>query len=500
MLRYFKYYIAIIGILVITLTISSFIPKAEVVSHTLDVNNPEVFNTKNKINEPTTKYLITHKTSKPTTRRTTTTTTRKTTTRRTTTTRANTTYTTTTSRTTTTVRPITTRRVTTTVRPTTTRVIQTTNPINKLKGLSYTTAVNNNYISKSEYNYQISGNLKTSIETQMKRKLDYSKDRFYLVNNSKVGIYTGNTYIYNSYTRDVYLVTQTTKKERATWYSRGSKTVVQSIDNNQTVQKEFFDAMEYYGITEIYYYINPNKLVGNTTVRTFVKNAYNRNIKVYLLGGATDWLYPASYQEAIYNMFDNVVKYNNQVNYDERIAGVSYDNEVWNNKNYDWKHTNSVRNQHIHFIETAQKYADSKNLSVSFCLPYWIVQYDYSDESHKTYNMYDKITKITNNTIIMAYRDTKDSVMKLVFYLQPEAPNSLVNIATNNDNKITIALETDYSTEGKHVSLYEEEMARTGASLNVINEIENSLYVYNRRTSYALHHAVNLYEYYKKRN
>ena len=53
------------------------------------------------------------------------------------------------------------------------------NPLEQLVGMSYADAVKNGYISRSEYNYQISGNLKSTIETQMERPLDYSIDRFW---------------------------------------------------------------------------------------------------------------------------------------------------------------------------------------------------------------------------------------------------------------------------------------------------------------------------------
>ena len=66
------------------------------------------------------------------------------------------------------------------------------NPLEQLVGMSYADAVKNGYISRSEYNYQISGNLKSTIETQMERPLDYSIDRFYLVSNETLGL-TGDT-------------------------------------------------------------------------------------------------------------------------------------------------------------------------------------------------------------------------------------------------------------------------------------------------------------------
>ena len=103
---------------------------------------------------------------------------------------------------------------------------------------------------------------------------------------------------------------------------------------------------------------------------------------------------------------------------DARIAGVSYDAEVWTNSEYNWKNNDSTRYQQIQFIKTAQQYADSKKLSVSYCLPFWITRYNYTDADGTTKNIYDSITQISNNTILMAYRDSASAVEKLVAQVQ----------------------------------------------------------------------------------
>ena len=81
------------------------------------------------------------------------------------------------------------------------------NPLDTLTGMDYQTAVANAYISKSEYGYQIAGNLKSTIEEKMGRPLDYSIDRFYLVNNETLGLDNSTKYLYNASTMDVYPVT-----------------------------------------------------------------------------------------------------------------------------------------------------------------------------------------------------------------------------------------------------------------------------------------------------
>lgn len=72
----------------------------------------------------------------------------------------------------------------------------------------------------------------------------------------------------------------------ATWYWKGTKAALYGIDDDMETQNAFLDAMKFYGVTEIYYSSGANKLVNNkNVVETFVKNAYARDIKVYLLTG-----------------------------------------------------------------------------------------------------------------------------------------------------------------------------------------------------------------------
>lgn len=367
----------------------------------------------------------------------------------------------------------------------------------KLIGMEYREAVANGYISKSEYNYQISGKLKSSIEKKMNRPLDYSVDRFYLVNSDAFNSDTVQ-YLYNSATKDVYMINAKTKMNCATWYWKGSKASLYGIDSDIEVQNKFLDAMEFYGITEIYYSIGANKLVNNTdTVATFVKNAYARNMKVYLLTGENTWLYEDTYQTAIYRIFDRVEEYNKSVDADARIAGVSYDAEVWTNSEYNWKNNDSTRYQQIQFIKTAQQYADSKKLSVSYCLPFWITRYNYTDADGTTKNIYDSITQISNNTVLMAYRDSASAVEKLVAQVQNGAEKSAFDYAKANDCNLEIGLQAAQTSEGDYVTFYEEEKENTGYINSVIAEIQSDLSEYQNHTTFAIHHAIPLYEYYE---
>lgn len=374
------------------------------------------------------------------------------------------------------------------------------NPLEQLKGMSYADAVSHGYISKAEYSCQISGGLKSSIESRMNRPIDNSIDRFYPVSTQTLGMDGTAKYLYNAATADVYPVIEETKQNCAVWYWKGKKAALYGLDEDPEKQQEFLDALEFYGVTEVYYSIGANKLVNSVDmVEMFVKNAYARNMKVYLLTGENTWLYEDSYQTAIYRVFDRVAEYNSMVDYDARLAGVSYDAEVWTNKAYNWKNNDAVRGQQVAFIQTAQQYADSQNLSVSFCLPFWIVRYHYTDANGETQNVYDAITKAANNTILMAYRDSAEAVERLVAEVQTGAVQTALAYAEQNDCNLEIAVQADENSEGDHVTFYEEETENPGCIKTAIAQIQSDLKDHAAHTTYAIHQATALYEFYLSR-
>ena len=217
---------------------------------------------------------------------------------------------------------------------------------------------------------------------------------------------------------------------------------------------------------------------------------------VYLLTGENTWLYEDSYQTAIYRVFDRVEEYNIQVGYDERLAGVSYDAEVWTNSEYDWKNNDAARYQQVKFIEAAQAYAASKNLSASYCLPFWIVRYSYTDSSGTVQNVYDSITQTATETILMAYRDSAAAVEKLVTEVQTNAEHSVYDYIEKNDCVLEIGIQADENSEGDHVTFYEEETEAPGSVNAALSSMQTDLNAHASHTIFAIHQATQLYEFY----
>ena len=343
-------------------------------------------------------------------------------------------------------------------------------------------AVKNNEVSKYEYPFQIDYTLKSTIESINNSKLDYSKNRFYIV-NSNLLLNDSGMYIYDKYTKHVIKVDHASNRSMGTWFWCSNKN--HEVLTDISKQNSFFDKLSDYNITEIYMSFH-HKQLNDENIKRFIRNAYKRNIRVYLCLGELDFLKPDSYKSSIYEVFDYVNNYNISVNYDERFAGVSYDAEVWNNREYNWKNDINIRNQHVEYIKEAKRYADNKNLSVIFTLSFWLVQYNTSNG-----NMYDEITKVLDRTTLMVYRDDYEKLKHLIVDKQENASDSLINIASKNNCLIDIAVETMYSDEGNQVSFYEEEKANPGYLLSTLNRVDSLLNNYDNRM-FSIHHAMSL--------
>lgn len=354
-------------------------------------------------------------------------------------------------------------------------------------------AVEKGEITKYQYPYQITGTLKFDIESKLGRDIDYSKDRFYIVNcESVMPEEKDKKYIYNASEKIVVEVKEQTHRKKATWFWQSNSALDQAIMAQSAVQDEFFEKLEFYEISEIYLMVNTNRLVGNTKIENFVRNAYNRDIKVYIVIGERNYLGKDSWNESIYQAYDALNQYNQSVEYSKRIAGINYDAEVWLNSDYDWWNNNETRRQHIEYIQEAKKYADSKGLEAIFTLPFWYVQCNYNDTDNTEHNMYDKVTQILDEVTLMLYRDTAEQIKELTSGIQVNATESIINYTEKNDCILNIGIETGETGEGDYTTFYEEETTTKGYINSELQKLEETYNTMCENFLFSIHHAINL--------
>jgi len=355
-------------------------------------------------------------------------------------------------------------------------------------------AVEKDKITKNQYPYRITGELKERIEEKLGRNIDYSIDRFYEVNYKNImpEMEDGKTYIYSPNSGIVIEVKEQTQRNIGTWFWKGSTQLDIAIMENKSTQDLFFEKLENYNISQIYISQKFDNLIGNTQIENFVANAYSRDIKVYIATGQKTDLNENIRDKSIYIPFDTLEKYNESVEYNKRIAGIVYDAEFWLNTEYEWKTNEEIRNKHIKYIKDANEYANSKELEVIFALPFWLVQFNYTDESGNSINMYDEVSKISEEVALMLYRDSSEKINSLVSNVQNNAGKSLYEYSIQNECTLNISVETIESSEGDYVTFYEEESKTLGYVMQELNKLQ-SLYSPNWEDfTFSIHHASNL--------
>lgn len=357
-----------------------------------------------------------------------------------------------------------------------------------------------NQIEKSQYQYQITGELKNRIEQRLERYIDYSIDRFYLVNYKNIcpEISDGKKFLYNSNTGIVTEINAITKRNSATWYwnFNDNNDTSKAIRENKEVQDLFFERLSFYNITQIYLYLGIDNIDINSCLKEFVKNAYDRDIKVYVCIGEKDYLDDNMWKSSIYDIYDKLEQYNKDAQYNERMAGISYDTEFWANSDYNWKDDIEIRNKHIKYIKTANEYAISKKLEAIFTLPFWTVQFDCTDSEGTSINMFDEVTKTLEEVSLMIYRDNANTIDALVSDIQENASKSLQEYSIENECILNIGVETEVSTEGDNITFYEEETENPGYVLTQLDILNNNYISKNWNSfMFSIHHAMCLVNY-----
>lgn len=224
---------------------------------------------------------------------------------------------------------------------------------------------------------------------------------------------------------------------------------------------------------QIDYDLNPD------SYRSFIEKAFVKNIKVYALEGDPDWL---SYngvekQEFFFNWLE---KFQNSSSINEKFKGVNLDIEPYLNSDYN-NNMNVVLENYQNSLTNALSNSNSLELPLSVDIPFWFDGVKYNNK-YGSGELDDWIIKNIKNILVMVYRDNAFG------------ENGIINLVSNElalgkqyNTVVTVAVETQKSSEGNYVSFYEEG----------INHMYEELYkvysVYNCGSSFggfAIHHVM----------
>ncbi|WP_110932964.1 hypothetical protein [Paenibacillus bouchesdurhonensis] len=225
----------------------------------------------------------------------------------------------------------------------------------------------------------------------------------------------------------------TGKLPKATWLWHTK------LIETQTDELLSFSASE--GIRLIYLQISTK--VDIPHYKNFVSKANALGIQVHALNGAANWALESN-RSQLTSFMEWIGKYQLTAAEEEQFTGVHVDIEPYLLP--EWKsNTNNVIKQWqsnvVYLVEESAKLG----LPIAADLPFWLDKYAANDSemslSSWMISKYDSVT-------LMSYRDSATAVIEL-------AKQELQEAETLN-KRIYTGVETKYSSEGDHVSFFEE--------------------------------------------
>ncbi|AZK47635.1 hypothetical protein [Paenibacillus lentus] len=225
----------------------------------------------------------------------------------------------------------------------------------------------------------------------------------------------------------------TDKIPKATWLWHTK------LIETQTEELLSFSASE--GIRFIYLQISTK--VDIPHYKNFISKANALGIQVHALNGAADWALRAN-RSQLTSFIDWIDKYQLAAAEEERFTGIHVDIEP--HLLPEWRiDTNNVIKQWQSNVMYLVEESTKLELPIAGDLPFWLDNYTASDSemslSSWMISKYDSVT-------LMSYRNSASAILDLAKQELEEAGNLCKHIYTG--------VETKYSSEGDHVSFYEE--------------------------------------------
>lgn len=187
------------------------------------------------------------------------------------------------------------------------------------------------------------------------------------------------------------------------------------------------------GVTEIYYC--DDGFDGDT--ENFIKNAAERDIKVYWLSGKYEWLRD---DKPLYRLIEKYNNFQNSAVY--RYAGIHLDIEPHQDPQFENEREYLLERLVSVVYGLSRKYPDIK---FDYDIPFWI--HDDIRFNGKVLPAYAHIIDNSDRTFIMSYRDSAQAVY--------DTAKDEVGYAVSVGKVLALGVET-YSEEGDNVSFMEE--------------------------------------------
>lgn len=223
-------------------------------------------------------------------------------------------------------------------------------------------------------------------------------------------------------------------------------------------------------------YLQVNYDLNFNVYKKFIEKASNKNISVQALDGGADWVFPKG-QPMQKQFFDWLIKYQNSSSQKQKFQGVHFDVEPYLNAEYAAS-PNKVLEGYQDFLISSINKSNALKIPINIDIPFWFDEVKYSTK-YGNGVMLDWVLKNVKNVVIMAYRNNAlgdNGIIKLI--------NNEMVLAKKYKASVTVAVETQKSTEGNYLSFFETGQA---AMKNQLAKVYSYYKTYPSLKGFAAH-------------
>lgn len=205
-------------------------------------------------------------------------------------------------------------------------------------------------------------------------------------------------------------------------------------------------------------YLQINRDVQNSYYKSFIHKASLAGIEVEILDGRPSWGL-ASAREGLVSFINWIEAYQNEAEETEKFSGIHLDIEP--HVLPEWKENrDEVVSQWQSNVTYLTGEAKRLGLTIGADLPFWLDNYTIPGKDMKISSwmirQYDSVT-------IMAYRDKASAIYN--------AASGELSEASALGKKVSIAVETNKSSEGDFITFYEEGPEYMAEQLQLLEEM-----------------------------
>ncbi|WP_223703553.1 amidase [Sutcliffiella deserti] len=222
-------------------------------------------------------------------------------------------------------------------------------------------------------------------------------------------------------------------------------------------------------------YLQIDRDIPMQVYRNFIEKASAKEIKIYALDGAPDWVGPkgSTHQNKLLNWVGN---YQSGSADSQKFSGIHLDVEPYLYHGWSTNQAATIRSYQTLLLK-AKTSAASLKLPLEVDLPFWFDEIYYKNKYGKG-NLAEWAIANTDGITIMAYRDTASFIIDIV--------KNEIAFADKHGKNVIIGVETGRTDEGDQISFFEEGEAYMMKELTSVNNYYDQVKGYN---GIAIHHV-----------